>query len=350
MPTLSPASRPWAGLLPLFLLLTLAASAARAWGPAGHQAVGAIADRLIQGTPAAKKVKALLGSNLQTASVWADCARSVQTVGGKWVYVMDPKQVYPECAPFEKTEASKNQMVDYVRRNASLCDAVPVHSKACRHKAYHFVDLPIQHPHYKVSAPGTAPTDLVQTLNALLAKLTKGKPAAVFNFQGDAEALRLLTHFVGDVHQPLHVGSIYLDDAGKPLDPATDAEAKAHDNSGGNTLPFEGRNLHKSWDGIPDSIYKPLVAGQGQTEAAQVQATPGDMAGWPTAWADETATEAAKAFQDLTFGAHVKDGNPRGWPTTAAEPAYRQAQQQLQRAQIIKAGARLAKILTNLWP
>lgn len=332
------------------LLLALAAGAAHAWGPGGHQVVGAMADRLIQGTPAAKKVKALLGSNLQTASVWADCARSVHTVGGKWVYVMDPGHVYPECAPFEKTEASKNQMVDYVRRNASLCDDVPVHSRQCRHKAYHFVDLPIQHPHYKASAPGTSPTDLVQALDAVLARLTQGKPSTAFNIKGDAEALRLLTHFVGDLHQPLHVGSIYLDEAGQPLDPATEEEAKAHDNSGGNSLLFEGRNLHKSWDGIPDSLYKPLLAGQAQAEAAQVPATPGDITTWPTAWADETAAEAAKAFHDLKFGAHVKNGNPRGWPTTAAEPAYREAQHQLQRAQLIKAGARLAKILTTLWP
>lgn len=350
MHTVPPARRLRAGISLLLVLMTLAAGPTLAWGPAGHQAVGAIADKLIEGTPAAKKVRALLGSNLQTASVWADCARSVQLVAGKWVYVMDPSHVYPECAPFEKTEASKNLMIDYVKRNATICDAVSAHSKDCRHKAYHFVDLPIQHPKYKPSAPGTAANDLVQTLSALLLKLNKGQPQAIFNFKNDAEALRLLTHFVGDVHQPLHVGSIYLDNAGKPVDPATEAEAKAHDNSGGNTLLFEGRNLHKSWDGITDSLYKSLLAGQGQAEAAQVPATPGDMAGWPAAWADETAAEAAKAFMNLSFGAYVKTSNPRGWPTTAVEPAYRQAQQTLQRAQIIKAGARLARILTTLWP
>src|SRR5438128_8970572 len=98
MPTLSPARRRWTARLPLSFLTILAAGAAQAWGPGGHQAVGAIADRLIEGKPAAKKVKALLGTNLQTASVWADCARSVQTVNGKWVYVKDPDHVYVECA------------------------------------------------------------------------------------------------------------------------------------------------------------------------------------------------------------------------------------------------------------
>lgn len=330
------------------LLLAGAALPAMAWGPAGHQAIGAIADRLIEGTPTAKKVRSLLGSNLQTASVWADCVRAVQLVGGAWTYA--PKEAYPECVPFEKTEASKQQMVDYVKRNASVCDDVPAHSKGCRHKSYHFVDLPVQHPKYQAGAPGTSPTDLVQTLDALLARLSAGRSTPGFSFKSDAEALRLLTHFVGDLHQPLHVASIYLDEAGKPLVPATEAEAQAHDNSGGNALLFEGRNLHKSWDGIPDSIYKPLLAGQAQAEARQVARTPGQLADWPAAWAEETAAEAAKAFQDLKFGPHVKNANPRGWPTTAAEPAYREAQRRLQREQLVKAGARLAQILTTLWP
>lgn len=336
----------------LLLLLSFAGTAAQAWGPAGHQAVGAIADRLIQGTPAAKKVQALLGSNLQTASVWADCARAVQLVDKKWVVVTDPAHVYVECAVFEKSAASRQRMVDYVARNASVCDTVPVHSKLCRHKSYHFVDLPLQHPHYKAGAPGTAANDLVQALGAALARLDKGTTAAAPApvFKDDAEALRVLTHLVGDLHQPLHVGSVYLDDKGRQVDPANDAEAKAHDNSGGNTLLFESRTLHKSWDGITDTLYKSLLSGAGQAEAAKVPSTAGPLAGWPLAWADDTAAEAAQAFQALKIDPFVKTGFAQGWPVSAPQPAYRQAQQTLQRAQLIKAGARLAEILHKLWP
>ena len=332
------------------LLLTGAASPALAWGPAGHQAIGAIADQLIAGTPAAKKVKLLLGSNLQTASVWADCARAVQSKQDVWAYVIDPAHPYAECAVFEKTPAGKAALVDYVKRNASSCAGEHPQYSQCRHKAYHFVDLPIQHPQYKLSAPGTADNDLVQTMNALLVVLRGGKSPAPFNIKNPAEALRLLTHFVGDLHQPLHVGSVYLTDAGQPLDPATEQEAKAHNNSGGNAVPFEGRNLHKSWDGITDAMYKKFIAGASKAEAGQVAATPGALADWPTTWADDTAAEAAKAFGGLTFGAKVKAGFDSGWPASAAEPAYRQAQQALQHDQIVKAGARLAKILSTLWP
>lgn len=335
----------------LGLLLSIGGAGAQAWGPAGHQAIGAIADQLIAGTPTAKKVKQLLGSNLQTASVWADCARAVQSKQGAWAYVIDPKHKYAECAVFEKTPAGKAALVNYVKRNASSCTGERPPSSQCRHKAYHFVDLPIQHPSYKLSTPGTADRDLVQTINALLAVLQPGgKSPPLFNIKNPAEALRLLTHFVGDLHQPLHVGSIYLTDAGKLLDPATEQDAKAHDNGGGNAIPFEGRNLHKSWDGITDSMYKKFIAGASKAEAGQVAVTPGALPTWPTAWADETAAVASKAFNGLTFGAKVKDGFNSGWPASAAQPAYRQAQQALQHEQIVKAGARLAKILTTLWP
>jgi hypothetical protein len=39
--------------------------------------VGTIADSLITGTKAAKQVRDILGTNLRTASVWADCAKGV---------------------------------------------------------------------------------------------------------------------------------------------------------------------------------------------------------------------------------------------------------------------------------
>src|SRR5262245_21370848 len=48
-----------------------------AFAGTGHMTVGTIADRLLDGTNAAKQVRAILGSNLRTASVWADCAKGI---------------------------------------------------------------------------------------------------------------------------------------------------------------------------------------------------------------------------------------------------------------------------------
>ena len=45
--------------------LALQAGGAEAWGPDGHQTVGAIADQLIAGTPTAKHVRKILGSTLR---------------------------------------------------------------------------------------------------------------------------------------------------------------------------------------------------------------------------------------------------------------------------------------------
>ena len=330
----------------------LAAGLASAWGPGGHQAIGAVADQLIAGTPTAKKVKLLLGSNLQTASVWADCARSVQSNKGVWTYTMDPARPYPECAVFEKTEAGKNAMIDYVKRNASSCGGAHPPYSLCRHKTYHFVDLPIQHPQYKLGAVGTADGDLVQAISAALVVLQQGKGSSPkpFNIKDPAEALRLLSHFVGDLHQPLHVGSVYLSDSGQPLDPANAQDAKLHDNAGGNGIPFESRNLHSAWDSVTPALYKAALAGDNLAAARQVAATPGALATWPVAWADETASVASQAFKDLRFAAKVTVGKDESWPASATEPAYRQAQQVLQKDQIIKAGARLAKILTTVFP
>jgi hypothetical protein len=49
-----------------------------AWSAPGHETVGSIADSLLVGTNAAKAVTSILGTEkLETASVWADCAKGV---------------------------------------------------------------------------------------------------------------------------------------------------------------------------------------------------------------------------------------------------------------------------------
>ena len=68
------------------VLSALAAAPLWAWGPNGHQTVGAIADGVLAGTPAGRKVKTLLGGqSLQRSGLagrpsfrWRPC--SVQLV------------------------------------------------------------------------------------------------------------------------------------------------------------------------------------------------------------------------------------------------------------------------------
>ena len=332
----------WRIALVAALLTAAAALPALAWGPYGHQTVGAIADQLIAGTPTAKKVRQVLGGNLQMASVWADCARSVESSGSTWTYAKPG--TYKACAPFEN-EASKAAMVAFVQRNASRCggNAGPTQ---CRHEAHHFTNISIRHDQYDPALPGANPNDLVHAIGAAITVLQGGKSPAPINIANQREALRLLSHYIGDLHQPLHVGSIYLDDSGKQINPATAQQAHALNNRGGNKLLLKGWKLHATWDDMPGKLTTALIGGQGATDARQVKPATGPIERWPTMWASDTLVNADLVFKGLKVAPKVGDT----WAVTATEPDYRLAREALQRAQIVKAGARLAQIVTTLWP
>jgi hypothetical protein len=314
----------------------------RAWGHQEHRVSGGIADQLINGTPTAKKVRAILGSNLQMAAVWADCARAVEGKGSTWTYTQPGK--HPDCAVYEN-QASRDAMVAFVKRNASYCGYMAGEAR-CRHTGWHFTNVSLGRPGYAPDAPGAGDNDVVHAIAACIAVMQGGKPPAGFNIASKKEALRLLVHFVGDLHQPLHVGTRYLDDQGRPLEPADAQQAHAHDNAGGNAITLQGRKLHAVWDDLPGALTTRLLAGAGADAARAVPASSGPLTSWPAAWAGDTLHAAPQVFQGLKIGAR-SDGS---WPATATEPAYRQARENLQAAQLAKAGARLAQLLTVLLP
>src|SRR5262245_34039637 len=103
-----------------------------AFGPGGHMAAGTIADNLIAGTKAAKQVRKILGTNLRTAAVWADCAKGVDTTTFKY----GGERKFPECAIYEN-EASELAMERFVKRNVGNCTAPPGNTDVC-HKQYHY--------------------------------------------------------------------------------------------------------------------------------------------------------------------------------------------------------------------
>ena len=108
-------------------------------------------------------------------------------------------------------------MVDYVTRNWSNC-AYEDRPTNC-HKAFHFADVAIQHDTYDRKDVGTSDHDVVAAINAAILVL-QSKPAPTpFSIKDKKEALFLLAHFVGDLHQPLHVGAIYLNAAGGEVNP-----------------------------------------------------------------------------------------------------------------------------------
>lgn len=330
-----------------FLLLCLvSAMPARAWSPQGHQTIGAIADTLVAGTRAAREVHALLGDeSLGTAALWADCVKGVSE-REPYRYVANPR--YAECQPFHG-EAGEREMEDYVRRNLEACR--PLRGQENCHKQYHYTDVAVQRAAYARGLVGTSDHDIVAAIQACV-RVLRGEPApAPFDLRSRKEALRLLAHLVGDVHQPLHVGVVYLDAAGGLADPDAHGYRADTDTHGGNAMQdANGQNWHSEWDALPGRLQADRFAGAGAGLAKAVGRTRGDVLGWPQAWASETLVLSAQVHARLSYGARREDEKSRGnWPILG-KTAQGPADASLKESQVVKAGARLAQLLEAIWP
>jgi hypothetical protein len=316
-----------------------------AWEHAGHEIVGAIADRLL--TPTAKaKLKQVAGISLQSASKWADCVKDVSVKDGKFTYTPDPKYRRP-CIELESAGGIQ-RMEEYVARNWDTCDR-SANIEPC-HKQYHYSDVAIQHDRYDRSFVGTSEYDIVSAINAAIAVLQGKPPPAPFSIRDQREALLMLAHFVGDVHQPLHVGAIYLDSnnhaanpdgPGKQLDPDTETR-------GGNSIAVGTTNLHAMWDGILTSVEPAQIGIALVKEAKAVEITSGALTTWPTTWASETIVPARSAFRDITF--QRDPGTEKHWAAVFKDrKSFQIDKNKMQREQLAKAGARLAQVLNEVW-
>jgi hypothetical protein len=325
--------------LSALLALILVHGSVFAWGAVGHMTVGTVADQLIAGTPAAKKVRKILGSNLRTAAVWADCTKGVSDVAFK--YSADGR--YAECAIYEN-DASKALMVAYVKRNATNCER-PRGAEIC-HKQYHYTDVAVQETLYRMGLVGTTDHDVVSAFSAAIAVL-QGQPApAPFHINSKKEALRLLVHFVGDIHQPLHVAAVYLDAQGQLVDPDQGTFDPATQTRGGNNILKGTQKLHALWDTVPVALHSDRLLPAALEEARAIPVSQGPMSDWSQAWASETLDQGRVAFRGLSYSA--EDANQHYAVTLP--PGYSELRANIQRAQILKAGARLAQILTATWP
>ena len=357
-------------LVLLSTVLVAVQGSAWAWGHPGHQLIGSLADELLVGSNAAKSVAKILGPavrNLKTAAPWPDCARSVErTAAGAFIYNDHTKFHSPVCVPFEgklgeKTFPERRRMEDYVKRNWSNCPAEGTHTPKECHEDYHFTDVAIQRDDYSRDHAGTAEHDIVAALGAALKVLRGETPDPDFSIKDKKEALLLIAHLVGDLHQPLHVGSVYLSDSGALVDP--DASKDPIDPTtltrGGNKLEIGGdSNLHSDWDSVPSNItLGGLSTGPGQKRrqvlmaaARAVPATPGPVATWPVAWASDTVKISHQAFPGLRFSRKgaLNHGN---WAVQFNDLAgYEAAKDRLQTLQLEKAAARLAALLRAVFP
>ena len=331
----------------LALSIALFATAAAPWGAEGHHTVGAIADRLIAGTHAQARIDELLGGlTLEQAAVWADCAKGVDP-GKDFAYTSAGK--YPGCAIFE-TPAGEAEMIAFVRRNDTNCPRAPG-SPSC-HTQYHYTDEAIERERYQLGDVGTRKFDVVAAISATIHVL-KGEPApAPFDIKDKREALLLLSHYVGDITQPLHVGTVYLDACGKPVDPAVVPFEPLMDTQGGNRIVtirvatnHRGEGLHATWDDIPEALQSNHIDAAWLALAHAEPATRGDIYGWSTEWAGTTLAQARLAFKDLQFGPLAN-----GQWTVPLTGRYDDSMAPIKQRQLTVGGARLAQTLMAIWP
>ena len=342
----------------LALAGAFASNAACAWGGDGHRAVGAIADKLLKGTNAEKQIAALLlpGESLEAIANWPDCVKGTY------------------CGP------QSPEMVAYT-------DANPKHSE------YHYTDVPFQLAHYHDGAVGTAEVDIVQTLKQCIAVLQgKTDPALNPHKFTTRQALILLTHMTGDIHQPLHVGAAFVSKDGKFVVPKTHAEVDEtaiFDSRGGNNLLLDDEKLTQLSanlippgepkpikEGVPKALTKPFHSYWDSTtvdyafrrirtktpdqfaQAAidskpSVKANSGDPVTWPYQWADDALVVAKFAYADVVPGKITQQTSKKGdtYYTFALEvPAnYPVPSSQIAKEQLIKGGYKLAEVLKAIY-
>ncbi|MEY4751339.1 MAG: hypothetical protein RIQ60_3553 [Pseudomonadota bacterium] len=189
-------------------------------------------------------------------------------------------------------------------------------------------------------------------MNAAIAVLQGKKPAGPISICDRREALLLLAHLAGDIHQPLHVGSVYLDHANHPVDPGPAGRPvdRTMDTVGGNAIEDGSSNLHAEWDAIHRSINPQALPAALLTAARAVAPTPGDVKDWPAQWATGTLHSARSAFDGLTYD-HTGASKPAAWVVKIADRnAYAARRASLQEQQLALAGARLAQLLNTIWP
>jgi hypothetical protein len=325
---------------------------AAAWDFPGHRIVGAIADLVLQQHQPAtqQRVSELLEKNdggvvqkrsLSEVAVFPDCAK---------------KNNVPFCGrpPSEEEKA-------YAERN-------PQHDK------FHFADVPLQQPGYAPKTAGTDDTDVVQMIGYAVAQLRgKTQPAKPGVNLTDTEAVWLIAHLVGDIHQPLHVGAKYFDKTCQTsVDPNVGGTPPTFGigntsamTMGGNLILLvapppavpPASNLHLYWDST--AVVRAMqAAGSAHSEqdfAKLLAAAPpagwettGSPETWAAQWASEIMPLAVEAHQRLTVrkGSKPPPFSSTGgctWETTL-DPSYEDWTKAQARRQLAMAGFRLAAL------
>jgi hypothetical protein len=261
----------------LFLITLLHPALGHAWGQAGHRIVGEVAQRHLNPTARAE-VESLLrefeppGAGLASVSTWAD-------------------------------EIKRDPAWDHTR-------------------PWHYSDLPADNTDGYVAArdcaAGGCVVEAILRSRDVLANETASR-------REKSMALKFLVHFVGDIHQPLHVGRSE-DNGGTDI----------HVRHGG-----ERRTLHWVWDVALVTELWPIWEDGAELIRQHLQGRPGLAEQWSTtdvvAWANESHRLALETAYQIRHGG-------------AVDPEYIRRCMPVARLQLARGGVRLAAMLNEIWP
>jgi hypothetical protein len=135
------------------LALLLSSFSALGWGLDGHRATGAIADLILQKDPAGDAARELLGTSLSEAATWMDCVK-----GACHRPLSEDERAFVQSNPQQST--------------------------------FHYTDVPIQQPQYKLGTAGTRNDDAVQVAKRAINVLRGKAPPARNAAFASVEAIR----------------------------------------------------------------------------------------------------------------------------------------------------------------
>jgi hypothetical protein len=358
----------------ILCIFGLAVCNSLAYGTAGHEIVGAIADERLANTPEGKQVGELLdGLSLEKTAVIADEIKGWDEKG-----VDDLKSFHYSLHP--KIDA---QLRDFWRANQPTHDT---NSAMPSHHWFHYADVPLVPPQkYGDGKAGRSNWDVVHMIGYCVEVLRGSVPENNERKITKPIAIILLSHYVGDIHQPLHVAAEYFDQRGHVVDPANAESALADE--GGNTLvlrlagdPPGGhlshtKSLHGFWDldavnallpTVPETMPKKerratimraqkALAHEMAVQEPQNWKLPADLdlKKYAKVWADEIIPIARQAHERLTFR-NVKPAQEEDRVVASGEAdentapdhmSYRDWTVKIVRSELHKAGWRLADLL-----
>ena len=292
-----------------------------AFGDSGHRTVGRVAEFHLQGSRALTEIRRILRPQeaLAEATVWADT-------------IKDPLYEDGDTPLFRLAHPAQD--------------------------TYHYTNVAFQTQKYDLSLPGARSTDILQ-MTRECTRVLRGTSKAF----APREALRMLAHLVGDMHQPLHDGNSFVAASGVLRFVTPDGPSGWRTTAGGNALvygPMDRFNLHSYWDthivnlamrndDVPTFAAR-LVA---ELPVAPEWIDTGDPDRWPERWLNEGLVYARDAHDGIRILSYLGPDEvnrvPHRW--RIQQPAgYDDRSRARIRVQLAKGGYRLAALLKAVWP